>query len=66
MTLGAERTFLRPFFEQAAAGGLPVVSETARLEARLGRKAAQAGYKLPRRQGWRKVVPGKRQPRAGG
>lgn len=66
MTKAEEKEFLAPFFEKAAAGGILVVSEVHQaLEAHLGRKVALASaYNLLHRQGWRKIAPDKRHPKA--
>jgi transposase len=66
MTREQEAAFLAPFFEQAKAGGVLVVSEIKRaLDAHLGREVALASaYNLLHRHGWRKLAPDKRHPQA--
>ena len=66
MTVQAEREFLAPFLEQAAAGGVLVVGQIkAALDAHLGRKVALTSvYNLLRRHGWRKLAPDKRHPQS--
>lgn len=61
-----EKTFLAPFLEQAATGGILVVSEIKQaLHARLGRPTALASvYNLLHRHGWRKLAPDTRHPKA--
>ena len=61
-----EAAFLRPFLEQAKAGGILVVSEIKQaLDARLGRVTALAStYNLLHRHGWRKQAPDKRHPKS--
>ena len=65
MTLEQEADFLAPFFEEAKAGGILVVSQIKNaLEARLGRNVALASaYNLLHRHGWRKLAPDKRNPK---
>jgi transposase len=59
-----EEEFLRPWAEQARAGGVLVLSPLrAALAQRLGRKvAASVVYRLLARHGWRKVAPDTRHP----
>jgi transposase len=66
MTREQEAAFLAPFFDQATAGGVLVVSEIKRaLDAHLGREVALASaYNLLHRHGWRKLAPDKRHPQA--
>ena len=61
-----EVTFLAPFIEKAAAGGVLIVSEIKQaLDARLKRKTSLAAtYNLLHRHGWRKLAPDKRYPKA--
>jgi transposase len=61
-----EVTFLAPFIEKAAAGGVLIVSEIKQaLDARLKRKTSPAAaYHLLHRHGWRKLAPDKRHPKA--
>ena len=61
-----EVTFLAPFIEKAAAGGILIVSEIKQaLDARLKRKTSLAAtYNLLHRHGWRKLAPDKRHPKA--
>jgi transposase len=61
-----EVTFLAPFIEKAAAGGILIVSEIKQaLDARLKRKTSLAAtYNLLHRYGWRKLAPDKRHPKA--
>jgi transposase len=65
MTPEQEADFLAPFFEEAKAGGIIVVSNIKEaLEERLGRKVALASvYNLLHRNGWRKLAPDKRNPK---
>jgi transposase len=66
MSYEEERTFLAPFFEKAAMGGILVVGEIKReLDRRLGRTTALASvYNLLHRHGWRKLAPDTRHPKA--
>lgn len=59
-----EREFLRPWAEQALAGGVLVLSPIrAALAQRLGRKVATSVvYRFLARHGWRKVAPDTRHP----
>jgi transposase len=61
-----EREFLRPWAEQALAGGVLVLSPIrAALAQRLGRKvAASVVYRFLARHGWRKVAPDTRHPKS--
>ena len=60
-----EREFLRPWEEQALAGGVLVLSPIrAALAQRLGRKVATSVvYRLLARHGWRKIAPDTRHPK---
>ena len=60
-----ELEFLRPWAEQALAGGVLVLSPIrAALAQRLGRKvAASVVYRLLARHGWRKIAQGTRHPK---
>jgi transposase len=60
-----EREFLRPWAEQALAGGVLVLSPIrAALSQRLGRKVATSVvYRFLARHGWRKVAPDTRHPK---
>ena len=66
MSQDEEATFLAPFVDKAAAGGILVVTEIRQaLEAYLGRKLALASvYNLLHRHGWRKLAPDKRHHKA--
>ena len=66
MSKDEEATFLTPFVDKAAAGGILVVTEIRQaLEAYLGRKVALASvYNLLHRHGWRKLAPDKRHHKA--
>ena len=61
-----EQEFLRPWAEQALAGGVLVLSPIrAALAQRLGRKVATSVvYRFLARHGWRKVAPDTRHPRS--
>ncbi len=61
-----EREFLKPWAEQAEAGGVLVVSAIrAALAQHLGRPvAATVVYRLLARHGWRKVAPDTRHPKS--
>ena len=61
-----EVTFLAPFIEKAAAGGILIVSEIRQaLDTRLNRKTLLAAtYNLLHRHGWRKLAPDKPHPKA--
>lgn len=60
-----EQEFLRPWAEQALAGGVLVLSPIrAALSQRLGRSvAASVVYRFLSRHGWRKVAPDTRHPK---
>jgi transposase len=60
-----EREFLRPWAEQALAGGVLVLSPIrAALSQRLGRKVATSVvYRFLARHGWRKIAPDTRHPK---
>lgn len=66
MSAREEREFLRPWAEQAEAGGLLVLSPIrAALAQHLGRKvAASVVYRFLARHGWRKVAPDTRHPKS--
>jgi transposase len=66
LTREEEAAFLRPFFEQARAGGVLVVPPVKQaLEERLGRPVALSSvYRLLHRHDWRKLAPDKRHPEA--
>jgi len=66
MSFEEEVAFLRPWAEQAQAGGVLVLSPIrAALAQRLGRKvAASVVYRLLARHGWRKVAPDSRHPKS--
>ena len=61
-----EQEFLRPWTEQALAGGVLVLSPIrAALAKRLGRKVASSVvYRFLARHGWRKVAPDTRHPKS--
>lgn len=61
-----EQEFLRPWAEQAVAGGVLVLSPIrAALAQRLGRKVATSVvYRFLARHGWRKVAPDTRHPKS--
>ena len=61
-----EQEFLRPWAEQALAGGVLVLSPIrAALAQRLGRKVATSVvYRFLERHGWRKVAPDTRHPKS--
>lgn len=61
-----EQDFLAPWVEQAATGGILVVSPLrAALAQKLGRKvAATVVYRMLTRHGWRKVAPDTRHPKS--
>lgn len=61
-----EQEFLRPWAEQAVAGGVLVLSPIrAALAQRLGRKIATSViYRFLARHGWRKVAPDTRHPKS--
>ncbi len=66
MSYEEEVTFLGPFLEKAAKGGILVVGEIKEeLDKRLGRRTALAStYNLLHRHGWRKLAPDTRHPKA--
>lgn len=61
-----EAAFLQPFTEKAAEAGILIVNEIHQaLEAKLGCRVSKATtYNLLHRNGWRKVMPDKRHPKA--
>jgi transposase len=65
MTIEQERQFLAQFFEQAAKGGVLVVSEVKKAyEAEVAHKVAKTTiYRMLERHGWRKIMPGPRHPK---
>ena len=66
MSYQEEQSFLAPWIEKAAAGGILVVSPLrAALAQKLGRKvAATVVYRMLARHGWRKVAPDTRHPKS--
>lgn len=66
MTVEEEEEFLRPWLEQARAGGMLVVSPLrAALSQKLGKPVkASVVYRLLARHGWRKVAPDTRHPKS--
>jgi transposase len=66
LTPEQEAVFLAPYLEEAKAGGVLVVPPIqAALESSLGRPVAlSTGYRMLYRQGWRKLAPDKRHPKA--
>jgi transposase len=64
MTIEQERQFLSRFLDQAANGGVLVVSEIKRaLEALIGRKVAKTTiYRMLDRHDWRTIIPRPRHP----
>jgi hypothetical protein len=66
MSVEEEEAFLKPWLEQAEAGGLLVVSPIrAALAQRLGRPvAASVVYRFLARHSWRKVAPDTRHPKS--
>jgi len=66
MSEEAEKEFLRPWAEQARAGGVLVLSPIrAALSQRLGRTVATSVvYRFLARHGWRKVAPDTRHPKS--
>ena len=66
MSAEAEIAFLRPWVEQAQAGGVLVLSPMrAALAQAVGRRvAASVVYRLLARHGWRKVAPDTRHPKS--
>lgn len=61
-----ESSFLAPFFDKAAQGGILVAGEIKRaLDDHLGRKVPLSSvYNLLHRHNWRKLAPDKRHPKA--
>jgi len=59
MTIEQERQFLSRFLDQAAQGGILVVSEVQRaFEAQVGRRVAQSTiYRMLDRHDWRTIIP---------
>ena len=66
MTVEEEARFLAPFFERAKAGGILVASAIKRAyEEALGREVAESTvYRMLARNGWRKIAPRPRHPKA--
>lgn len=66
LSVAEEEAFLRPFFEQAARGGILHVGEIkAAYEKRIGRSVPKSTvYRLLARHGWRKLAPRRRHPKA--
>ena len=66
MSLEEEKAFLQPWLEQAASGGMVVVSPIRAALAQHLKKpvAASVVYKLLARHGWRKVAPDTRHPKS--
>jgi len=64
MSIEDETTFLAPFIEKAAKGGILVVGEIKQaLDVHLGREVALASvYNLLHRHNWRKLAPDKKHP----
>jgi transposase len=64
MTLEEEVSFLAPFFERAAVGGVIVANEVkAAYEREVGRKVPKSTiYRMLDRHDWRKIVPRPRHP----
>ncbi len=64
MTIAQERQFLSEFLDQAAHGGILVVSKIQRaFEAKVGRKVAQTTiYRMLDRHDWRTIIPRPRHP----
>ena len=65
-TRAQEAELLKPFFDQAAKGGILVVSQIKpALEKALGRPMAlSSAYNVLHRNGWRKLAPDKRHPQS--
>jgi len=65
MSIEEETTFLAPFLEKAAKGGILVMGEIKQaLDAQLGREVALASvYNLLHRHNWRKLAPDKKHPK---
>jgi transposase len=66
MTIEQEHQFLSPFLDQAANGGILIVSEIKRaLEALVGRKIAKTTiYRMLDRHDWRTIIPRPRHPKS--
>jgi transposase len=66
MSSEEENAFLQPWLEQAASGGMVVVSPIRAALAQHLKKpiAASVVYKLLARHGWRKVAPDTRHPKS--
>ncbi len=66
LRLEEERAFLAPFFERAEIGELATTEEIWRaFEARVGQQVDDSTiYRLLNRQGWRKLMPRPRHPKA--
>lgn len=66
LSLEEEAAFLQPFFEKAQAGGILNANEVkSAFEALVGRRVAKSTiYRMLARQGWRKVAPRPRHPKA--
>jgi len=66
MTLEQELQFLSHFFDQAAEGGVLIVSEIKRAyEAEVGHKVAKTTiYRMLERHDWRKIMPRPRHPKS--
>lgn len=66
MSEAQEAAFLAPFFDRAMAGGILVASEIKHAyEAILGREVAESTvYRMLARNGWRKIAPRPRHPKA--
>ena len=64
MTIAQERQFLSEFLDQAAHGGILVVSKIQQaFEAKVGRKVAQTTiYRMLDRHNWRTIIPRPRHP----
>jgi transposase len=64
MTIEQERQFLSEFLDQAAHGGILVVSKIQQVfEAKVGRKVAQSTiYRMLDRHDWRTIIPRPRHP----
>jgi len=66
LTLEQEKELLRPFLEQAQAGGVLVIAPVqAAYEVAVGRPVHHSVvYRALHRQGWRKIMPRPRHPKA--
>jgi transposase len=64
MTIEQERQFLSEFLDQAAQGGIIVVSKIQQaFEAKVGRKVAESTiYRMLDRHDWRTIIPRPRHP----